>query len=328
MNPVAGTTDERRLFLIALAAVSLLPVLSLTVARVTALPGLSDFNFGIAFLATGFHVALTSFFYVDPELRELRRAHPARFVWVPVALCVGTAVVLVSFGSALPWVLIGYFAWQLYHFQRQNVGVLAFVSSSLKVARPTRLEHIAVELAAYAGVLGFLALDGVEQRTVGDFSGTLYSMGLVAQLFAASLALAGGLLRIRREGWSWFVPWHFLCTIFFAGTFLVHDGGFAFATYAYAHGLQYVIFMYLLSFSRGRRLPRLSPFALTLAGVAGAILLAVISNRVLFNWTRDAVFGVYLGLVMSHFVVDAIVWRLSEPTQRSYVRRSFAFVWE
>lgn len=325
---ISQSADERRWFLLALGAASLLPLVSLSGGRLLGVPWLTDFNFALAFLATGFHVALTPFFYFEPELRDLRRAHPVRFVWAPLALCASTAAVVVAFDTSLPWVLLFYFIWQLYHYQRQNVGVLSFVSSALKVSRPTRLEHVAVEIAAYAGIVGFLALDGVPLAPLGGFSGTLYRVGLVAQLIAVSLALAAWTLRLKREGWSWFGPWHLLCACFFAGTFIVADRDFTFGTYAYAHGLQYLVFMYLLSLSRGRTSPRLSPLALTLMGLVGAILLAVVANRVTFNWSHDAVFGIYLGLVMSHFVVDAVVWRLSEPTQRSYVRNSFAFLWD
>jgi len=324
----AVSVDERRRFLIALAAVSLLPVLSLATARAFAFPALNDFNFAIAFLATGFHVALTPFFYLEPELKELRRQHPARFVWVPLLLCAGTATLVASLPASLPGVILFYFAWQLYHFQRQNVGVLAFVSTILQVARATRAEHVAIELAAYAGILGFLALDGVPHRSITSFSGTLYTVGLVAQIFAIGLALGAWVLRLKREGWSWFGPWHLLCTLFFAGSFVVRDLDFAFGAYAYAHGLQYIIFMYLLSFTRGPAVRRLSPLALTVLGLAGALALTALSDRTAFGWSRDAVYAVYLGLVMSHFVVDAIVWRLSEPTQRAYVRRGFAFVWD
>ena len=39
-----------------------------------------------------------------------------------------------------------------------------------------------------------------------------------------------------------------------------------------------------------------------------------------------AVYGAYLGVVMAHFVIDAGVWRLSEPFQRGYMARRFPFI--
>ena len=36
--------------------------------------------------------------------------------------------------------------------------------------------------------------------------------------------------------------------------------------------------------------------------------------------------GLVVGVVMSHFIVDAGIWRLREPFQRGYMRRKFDFV--
>jgi hypothetical protein len=38
------------------------------------------------------------------------------------------------------------------------------------------------------------------------------------------------------------------------------------------------------------------------------------------------VFGAYLGIVMWHFLLDAGMWRLSEPFQRAYMGERFAFL--
>lgn len=327
--PSATTAGkERRDFLAALGVASLLPLIALSFGRVLHSPHVDQANFALAFAATVFHVALTPFFYFEPQFRHLRRTHVLRFFWVPACLCAVTSAVVFFVPNSLPSVLVFFFAWQLYHFQRQNVGVLAFVSSCLKVRRTTRLEHVAIELGAFAGVAGFLAIGGVPARAIADFSGLSFSTGLVAQVAAIGLALIAWGIRLRDEGWSWFGPWHILVTSFFAGTFVVPELRFAFGTYAYAHGLQYLLFMYLVSMSRGRALRRLSPLSLTLCGLAGSLLLSILANRARFAWTNDAVYGVYLGLVMSHFVVDSLVWRLSEPAQRDYARRAFAFVWD
>ena len=40
----------------------------------------------------------------------------------------------------------------------------------------------------------------------------------------------------------------------------------------------------------------------------------------------DGAFGMYLGLVMSHFVIDAGIWHLRERFQREYIGSAFAFV--
>ena len=39
-------------------------------------------------------------------------------------------------------------------------------------------------------------------------------------------------------------------------------------------------------------------------------------------------YGVYVGVVMTHFVADAGIWRLREPFQRAYMKSKFHFVFE
>ncbi len=43
--------------------------------------------------------------------------------------------------------------------------------------------------------------------------------------------------------------------------------------------------------------------------------------------TRPVIFATYLGLVITHFLLDAKIWRLREPVQRAVIRKrlSFAF---
>jgi hypothetical protein len=41
-----------------------------------------------------------------------------------------------------------------------------------------------------------------------------------------------------------------------------------------------------------------------------------------------ALYGAFVGVTMSHFVLDAGLWRLSEPFQRRYMREKFYFVFD
>lgn len=326
-----GQVDvERRWFLLAMLVATLLPLCALAMQRFLGLVSLGQMNTGIAFLASGFHVALTSYFYVDPTLRELRRAHPVRFIVAPIVICVVAGVTGYLLSPGVGWLVLVFFIWQLYHYQRQNFGVLAFVSAVLGVGRASILEQSTVELAAYAGILGYLATGGQFTTTpAAHWSAVLMTGARGAPV--AALAIAGYCwwARVRREGFSWYSPWHVLCTSFFIVTFLQDDANFAFSTYAFAHGLQYVVFMFVLASSRNQNPSLRGPSALILAilGALGALMLLLLADRSLFAFSSDVVFGVYLGLVMTHFVIDASVWRLSEPFQRRYVREGFPMVW-
>ena len=41
-----------------------------------------------------------------------------------------------------------------------------------------------------------------------------------------------------------------------------------------------------------------------------------------------AVYGAFIGIVMTHFVLDAGIWRLRERFQRGYMRERFSFVFD
>jgi len=41
-----------------------------------------------------------------------------------------------------------------------------------------------------------------------------------------------------------------------------------------------------------------------------------------------AIYGAFIGTVMTHFVLDAGLWRLREPFQRQYMRKKFYFVFD
>jgi len=92
-----------------------------------------------------------------------------------------------------------------------------------------------------------------------------------------------------------------------------------------AHGLQYLIFMsYVAAVPRAALLRR----AIALAGfvvLVGAGL-EFLQRPEPFGNLRQAVYGAYLGIVMFHFVLDAGVWRLSQPFPRSYLAERFAFL--
>ena len=112
---------------------------------------------------------------------------------------------------------------------------------------------------------------------------------------------------------------------FFVPTFVFGDQRSALVGYAVAHGLQYLVFMGVVS--AGRPKP----------GFSLALLLGIATmGAVLLNAAMDledkphgfALYGAFLGVVMAHFVLDAGIWRLREPFQRGYMRERFYFVFQ
>jgi hypothetical protein len=99
------------------------------------------------------HVGATAFFYFDHDLLPLVRQNRQRFLLYP-ALAAGGCLAL-SLLSANAWtiLLIGYFAWQLYHYSRQNYGLVAFAAQSCGAGKlPTEINSM-LDLGVAAAIV-------------------------------------------------------------------------------------------------------------------------------------------------------------------------------
>ena len=69
------------------------------------------------------------------EFFEIIRGQPARYVYFPILLTLGTGLLWPFASSAVhSYVYLGFWAWQAYHYGRQNVGLYSFVSIAFVVA--------------------------------------------------------------------------------------------------------------------------------------------------------------------------------------------------
>ena len=107
-------------------------------------------------------------------------------------------------------------------------------------------------------------------------------------------------------GWAFFLP-----------TLVSTDELVGFWSYAIAHGAQYLIFMSVVSGNRKRGAVGLAVLVLSFAAMYMGL-------SYLNGSARGA--AVYTGLVMSHFLIDAKVWRIREPLQRALIQDRFSFV--
>jgi hypothetical protein len=273
----------------------------------------------LLFLGSSVHVAATGYLFTLPGVRAHAVAHPGRYLRAPAGLIVLAALIAVFLRpSQYGWVLLPYFCWQFSHFQKQNIGVVALAASAFGLRGPGPAERRALSLAGWAGILALASRPALLQLHIDPRLGALYD-GAAA---LALVAVCGGARALRARPRCARPPGYCVVSLsslgFFAPAFLFHSPYAAVAGMTIAHGVQYLVLVGLMS--RGDkpgpdRVMGLAAFV-TIA-LLGGIALSAASHLHAGPAAERALFGLYLGLVMSHFVVDAGLWRLRQPFPRT-----------
>jgi hypothetical protein len=316
-------------FVALIAVVTLLPMLTVPFARhvMTDTETALGIIVALNFVGANFHVAASGWFFTDPGMRAHLRAHPMRYLVVP-ALLIVACVLAFQFGDKplRGWLLAVFFSWQLWHYQKQNVGVLSFMAAGTGSGPLSAWERRTLAAAAVAGILGFFSLNKVGLSDWAPQFAQAHQLGLAVYALVPVL-LGVAVLRtpaLRQSGLR--LAFLVLGASFFLPTYLFDDPMSATLGYAIAHGLQYVVFMGVVSV--GKRAPSASLVMLASLATVGAMALnaAIQAPDLLGSSYGFAVYGAFVGIVMSHFVLDAGIWRLREPFQRGYMRERFFFV--
>lgn len=340
-KPLGGPILERY-FLPALLACTWIPIafFILLAPPDAATGGLAGIKMAFLFLGTA-HVPATLYFYTDKEFFGIIKNHRFRYIYVPILLVVvsGLLFALLS-ATGQAFLLLTYWAWQAFHYGRQNIGVYAFASIAEAGKAPHKAEKLAIDFGTILGILGtFKILGATTAPTVlhGSFD-LLYQFGTFAfiALFVFSLVVY---FRYFRTTSVFKTLFFFTSVFFFLPVFLSTDMNVAFMSYAMAHGLQYIIFMSVVSANSGQEPARSISYSSVLK--LGILILVVgfafwrvadlrefdvVKTSPSFTFAANFLFGAVLGATMSHFVVDASAWKLSLAAQRAYISKRFGFI--
>jgi hypothetical protein len=134
--------------------------------------------------------------------------------------------------------------------------------------------------------------------------------------------------------------YYFTLVCFFLPVFLSTNINVAFFSYAIAHGVQYILFMSVVSLNLD---PQAAAKRVQIGNAVKLLFLTLVAGFVFYRAgdlkavelitahatlmkVVDFIIGAVLGATMAHFVVDAGAWRLSQTLQRMYIGKRFAFV--
>jgi hypothetical protein len=281
----------------------------------------------LLFLGSSAHVAATAYLLTLPGVRAHARAHPGRYLCAPAGLIALAALVAVLLRpSQYGWVLLPYFCWQFSHFQKQNIGVVALAGGAVARHGPGPAERRALSLAGWAGILALASRPALLQLHIDPHLGLLYDGAAALTVVAVCGGVRALLARPRAERPPGYCVVSLTSLCFFAPVFLFHSPYAAVAGMTIAHGLQYLLLVGMMSGGGGAsgrtgggrggdRVVGVAAFV-TIA-LLGGIALSAASHLHGGPAAERILFGLYLGLVMTHFVVDAGLWRLRQPFPRA-----------
>ncbi|MGO9160775.1 MAG: hypothetical protein ACLP7J_08695 [Streptosporangiaceae bacterium] len=281
----------------------------------------------LLFIGSSAHVASTAWFYTVPQVRRHARRHPARYIWVPLALIAGGGLLALAVPPmVLRWCQLPYFGWQFFHYQKQNLGIAALAAASRQVPGPRPAERRALMGTGLAGIAGLLARPWLLQLAVRPVLRPLYPVAATA----FGLAMLAGLAALARRPAAQRPPGYQVIYLLGLGfplpVFLFGSPYAAVAGMTIAHGLQYLLLVGLVAGggrSPGRAAALIVMISVALAG--GALLAAASHLHAAASPARFG-FGAYLGAVMAHFVVDGGLWRLRDEFPRSFLGARVPFL--
>jgi hypothetical protein len=324
----AAPAAMRRAWLAATVAATVCPfALAITLAPAAGERPVAALTW-LLFVGSSVHVASTAWFYFLPEVRSHMARHRARYLWWPLTLVCGLAAITPMLSaSALTSVLLVFFAWQFFHFQKQNLGVAALAARCTGAAALTRWERAMLIASGVGGIIGLLGHPALLQLATRRHADWVFAAGAV--LWGVCLLGGAGALARRpaRQRAAPFVILYLTGLTFFLPVFLFDSPYAAVAGLTIAHGLQYLLLLGLLAAAPSQEGARRNSL-LILVNLSLVVGLALNRASHLHSsvGVGRAIFGAYLGLVSAHFIVDAGLWRLRDEFPRNFLSQRLPYL--
>lgn len=313
------------------------------------------------------HVFATGYLYLRPRNFDGIRYRWTLLYLVPIAIVAMNLWAITMLPTAhLMWFMIVYVHYALFHFARQNIGVLSFVTMT-SARRPLhRREKLILNGVAICGMFGALKLyaPGLllnPEHFAFDLSAIavviepLYIAGLIG--YGVVFALAAGHFFTHRQSYDAYSATIFwLCVAWYVPIYAALGHPLlSIASFTTAHGLQYLVLLGFHAYRRSKlRVARRSDsgaFPGTLNGWYAlmpclALLAAALTGALLWHYPQlpfagfseiiqtmagaggiaKAGAGLVAGITLAHFWVDQFIWRSRTPERRGWLIENYPFL--
>jgi len=289
----------------------------------------------LLFTGSSVHVASTGWLFSVPAVRAYGRKHRVRCLWVPVGLvAIAAAAAAAISPMTFQWLLLPYFGWQLFHYQKQNIGMAALAASAGRVQALRPVERWSLLVAGLSGIAALIARPdqlGLQVGPAGPVAPMVFLLAAATFAVSAAAGIAALTRRPRAQRPAGFSAAYLTALLFFVPAFVFGSPYAAVGGLTIAHGLQYLLLVTLIAGGIPARAATSAQAPPASTGLSRALRLMLLANvafigGALLSWAshlHDAgpagrlVFGAYLGVVMAHFVIDAGLWRMRDPLARN-----------
>ena len=280
----------------------------------------------LLFVGSSVHVSSTVCLLSVAPVRAQMARRKSRYLWAPLSLVVGASVLGASTTvRQRTWMLIAFFAWQMWHYQKQNLGIAALAASAGRAPSPGRVERAALVVTAGSGIAALISRPSLLQVNPHTTVIDVFGPATIAFAVGSGLGLIALARRPVHERPLGFCVAYVMALFFPVPIFLFPSPYAAVGGMTIAHGLQYLVLVALVTENRlaSRWAHRI---ALANVAVLGGVALSLASHLHDSVAAGRAVYGAYAGVVMAHFVIDAGLWRLRDPDIRAALSERVPFL--
>ena len=208
----------------------------------------------VLFAGSSAHVASTGWLYTLRDVRSYAVSHPWRFIRVPVLLMIaGAAAAVTLTPAAMTWLLLPFFAWQFFHFAKQNLGMMALAAKTAGAPPLQAAERRALIASGLAGICALMAQPALLQLRVDPRLGALFPLSAAAM---AGAVAAGVILLARRtpaQRPRGFCVMYLMGLFFSVPVFVFASPYAAVGGMTIAHGMQYLLLVSLVAAQAARQ---------------------------------------------------------------------------